>query len=218
MGASGPPTQNLLSVPGATPLSISGKLPPPLRNPRTLVAVVAVLIALVFVIAALLGVFGGGATSPSGPPRSTTPPPSETSLGLDLELGVLYQGPGTRGTVASQGCTSGDYCYSVEIAASYDNVTPADFLLSVWNLSAQENLSTTVGFAILNASGVVFVSSPGPVESEWVAGAGNSNMLLTAGMRFVADMGSTNPNEGAWALDLTGVGAYAGAGTFSVGL
>jgi hypothetical protein len=141
------------------------------------------------------------------------------TLGLSVELGYLYQGTGSGGTIASQGCTSGDFCYSVYIAGSYDNVTPADFSMSVWNMSnSGATFDGTVGFSILNASGAVIVYSLGSVENQWTSGVGDSDTLLTAGMSFTVDMGTVNPSGGSWALALTGEGDYASAGTFAVGL
>lgn len=141
------------------------------------------------------------------------------TLGLSVELGSLYQGVGAGGTIASQGCTSGDYCYSVFIAGSYANVTPANFSESVWNMSdAGTTYDGTVGFAILDATGGVIVYSLGPVESQWTSGVGTSDTLLTAGMSFTVDMGTADPGAGSWALALTGEGDYFSAGTFAVGL
>ena len=141
------------------------------------------------------------------------------TLGLSVGLGQLYQGSGTGGTIASQGCTSGDYCYSVDIAGSYDNVTPANFSMSVWNMSNEApTFNGTVGFSILSASGAVIVYSLGPVENQWTSRVGNPDTLLTAGMSFTVDMGTANPSGGSWALAFTGEGAYVSAGTFAVGL
>ena len=141
------------------------------------------------------------------------------SLGLSVELGQLYQGTGTGGTIASQGCRTGDFCYSVFIAGSYDNVTPANFSMSVWNMSNEgSTFAGTVGFSILNRSGAVIVYSLGPVENQWTSGVGDPETLLTAGMSFTVDMGTANPSGGSWALALTGEGAYASAGTSAVGL
>ena len=141
----------------------------------------------------------------------SSPPPSE-GIGGALTVGpvTLFVGSGTGGTVTSQGCTSGDYCYSVPIEAA-TNVTPADFTLSVQNSSG--NLSVVpVGFAILTSAGGVIVSSNGPIESQWTNGVGTSATPLSAGMTITVDMGTQNPGTGHYSLLFTGEGPYVNSG------
>ena len=228
MGESGPSPLRDSTAVGTS--SASGGPPSPARDPKSFVLIGGILVAVIILVATFAGGFGGGSSSPSVAPHTpppsngtsngTTPPPgSQGSLGLNLELGHLYVGPGTGGTLSSQGCTSNDYCFLVPIVGSFNNVTPADFSMSVWNISDQAaTYMGTVGFAILNHSGGVVVSSAEPVESQWVNGVGSPATPLMAGMFFTVDMGTANPGEWQWALALTGEGAYSAAGTFSIGL
>jgi hypothetical protein len=153
-----------------------------------------------------------------GSARSSTcgSPERSYSLGLEVELGYLFAGPAKGGNISSKGCDGGDYCYAVPLVASIANITPANFSLLV------QNFSTTyfgvVGFAILNVNGSVLVYSIGWAENGWTSDMGTPQTLLTAGMTFVVDVGPTNPVTGSWGLFFTGLGAYAPAGTFGVGL
>jgi len=143
-------------------------------------------------------------------------PSRSYTLGLEVDLGALFAGPEKGGTIASKGCDSGDYCYSVLLVASTAGITPANFSMYV------QNFSTTylgvVGYAILNVNSTVLVYSIGPIEHAWTSGMGNPQIPLAAGMMFVVDVGPRNPVTGSWGLYFTGLGAYAPAGTFGVGL
>jgi len=153
-----------------------------------------------------------------GSARSSTcgSPEMSYSLGLEVEPGYLFAGPEKGGNISSKGCDGGDYCYAVPLVASIANITPANFSMLV------QNFSTTyfgvVGFAILNVNGSVLVYSIGWAENGWTSDMGTPQTLLTAGMTFVVDVGPTNPVTGSWGLFFTGLGAYAPAGTFGVGL
>ena len=153
----------------------------------------------------------GSATSTTcgSPGRSYT-------LGLEVELGHLFAGPEMGGTIPSKGCDNGDYCYAVPLVASTANITPANFSMLVQNFST--TYYGTVGFAILNVNGSVLVYSIGPTEDGWTSDMGTPQNLLTAGMTFVVDVGPTDPVTGSWGLSFTGLGAFAPAGTFGVGL
>jgi hypothetical protein len=153
-----------------------------------------------------------------GSAASTTcgSPGKSYTLGLEVELGSLFAGPEIGGTISSKGCNNGDYCYAVPLVASTANITPADFSMLVQNFST--TYLGTVGFAILNVNGSVLVYSIGPVEDGWTSGIGTPQTLLTAGMTFIVDVGPTDPVTGSWGLYFTGLGAYAPAGTFGVGL
>jgi hypothetical protein len=117
------------------------------------------------------------------------------------------QGPGTGGTVESQGCTSGDACYSLPIEATADNVTAGDFTLSVMNQSF-EIYGGVIGYAILSSTGQVIVWSTGSVENAWSSGIGSSTTLLSAGMVLMVDIGSQIPT-GSYSLEMTGLGPFA---------
>ena len=132
------------------------------------------------------------------------------AIGSALALGAasLFVGSGIGGTVASQGCTSGDYCYSVPIEVA-TNVTPADFSLLVENLSNGSDSSVPVGYAILNITGAVVVYSTGPSETAWTSGVGSSSTFLTPGMTITVDMGTQNPTLESFGLQFTGQGPYA---------
>jgi hypothetical protein len=143
-------------------------------------------------------------------------PGKSYTLGLEVELGSLFAGPETGGTISSRGCDNGDYCYSVPLVASTANITPANFSMLVQNFST--TYLGTVGFAILNVNGSVLVYSIGPIEDGWTSDVGTPQTLLSAGMTFIVDVGPTDPVTGSWGLYFTGLGAYAPAGTFGVGL
>ena len=158
-----------------------------------------------------------GAVVPGSASNTTCgSPPRSYTLGLEVELGHLFAGPERGGTISSKGCDNGDYCYAVPIDASIANITPANFSMVVQNYST--TYLGTAGFAILNFNGSVLVYSLGPIEDGWTSDVGTPQTLLTAGMTFVADVGPTDPVTGSWGLSFTGLGAYAPAGTFSVGL
>ncbi len=153
-----------------------------------------------------------GAVVPTSPTNSTcgvSPPPTQ-GIGNALMLGAptLYVGGGSGGTVASQGCTSGDYCYSVPIMTATLNVTPSDFALSVTNFSNGQTIPTPVGFAILNGTGAVIVYSTGPTESEWTPGVGSSTTPLAAGMTITVDIGTMVLPSGNYGLTFTGQGPF----------
>ena len=101
---------------------------------------------------------GSAGTSACGESTSTTP------LGEALSLGFssLFQGPGSGGTVASQGCASGDMCYEMPIESVADNVTPGDFEVAIE--SPNDSVLPWVGFAITNAQGEVVVYAMGSEE------------------------------------------------------
>jgi hypothetical protein len=147
-------------------------------------------------------------TATNGTCGSTSQPPG---IGGALRFGspTLFVGTGSGGTVASQGCTSGDYCFTVPIDMAASNVTPADFSVSVTNFSSGATYPGTVGFAILTAGGSVLVFSTGSVETSWTAGVGSSDSALLAGMSLTVDMGTQDPSAGSWGLTLMGQGPFA---------
>ena len=153
-----------------------------------------------------------GAVVSSSPTNSTCgPSPVSQGIGGALSFGSpsLFVGTGSGGTVASQGCTSGDYCFTVPIETATSNVTPADFSVSVTNFSSGATYLGTVGFAILTVGGSVLVSCTGSVEYSWTAGVGTSDSLLSAGMSLTVDMGTQDPSTGNWGLTLMGQGPFA---------
>jgi hypothetical protein len=156
-----------------------------------------------------------GNVVPGSATNGTCGGPPPLSIGSALQLGfvTLTVGSGTGGTLASQGCTSGDYCYSLSVTSASDNVTPADFEMEVMgNNGPNETEFPAVGFAILNAAGQVVVYAPGPVENGWTSGVGNPSTLLTNTSTFSIDMGAQNPSGGGYFLALTGTGPFAGSG------
>jgi hypothetical protein len=142
---------------------------------------------------------------------SSLPPPSTGIAGaISFGSAGLEVGPGSGGTIASQGCNSGDYCYTLPITSASENITPADFELSVENFSDGTPITTTVGFAIVNPEGTVLVYSVGAEETQWTSSAaGNSQTLLTAGMVIYVDIGSSHPTSDNYGLLLTGEGPFA---------
>jgi hypothetical protein len=141
---------------------------------------------------------------------SSIPPPT-SGIGGAISLGIpnLEIGPGSGGTIASQGCNSGDYCYTLPIDAASENITPADFEMSVQNFSNGTPIMTAAGFAIVNAAGTVLVYSVGAVETQWTPAAGNSQTLLTAGMVIDVDLGLSYSPSDNWGVVLTGEGPFA---------
>jgi hypothetical protein len=146
------------------------------------------------------------------------PPPLAIGSALQLGFATLTLGAGTGGTLASQGCTSGDYCYSLPITNVSDNVTPGDFEMEVLGHNGpNETEFPAVGFAILNAAGQVVVYESGPFEHRWTSGVGNPSTLLTRSMTVTVDMGTANPAGGNYFLAVTGTGPFVGSG-LGVGL
>jgi hypothetical protein len=146
---------------------------------------------------------GSVQTGACGGSTSTTP------IGQALTLGfpTLVQGSGSGGTVASQGCASGDMCYELSIEAAADNVTPGDFDVAIE--SSTDSLYPSVGFAITNAQGEVVVYAMGSEETSWTSAFGTSDTLLTSQMTIVADVGTTPPTGTGWTLELIGTGPFA---------
>ena len=140
------------------------------------------------------------------------PPAPGIGQALQLSPPALSVGMGSAGTLASQGCTSGDYCFSFPIIVATDNVTPGDFQLELFR-QADENLTAfpVVGFAILSTVGQVVVYATGTLETAWTDGVGNSSTLLGAGMTLIVDMGTSNPSTGSWSLAFTGTGPFQGS-------
>ena len=121
----------------------------------------------------------------------------------------LIVGPGTGGTIFSQGCNSGDYCYVEPIVSVSQNLTPADFELAVQNFSNGSTITTIAGFAIVNAAGTVLVYSTGDLETQWSPEAASPQSLLVAGMSIYVDTGPTHPTANNLGLVLTGEGPFA---------
>jgi hypothetical protein len=152
---------------------------------------------------------GSAFTGTCGP--VSTPPPIGTNLAFGAaSLGV---GPGTGGTLASQGCTSGDYCYTVPIAGVTNGVTPSDFDLEVIQPNDQV-LSSVVGFAIVEPSSQVLVYSTGPFAVSWLSDAGTTLSPLTSGMTIMVDVGTANPAGTGLELEAIATGTtYSGTET-----
>jgi hypothetical protein len=134
--------------------------------------------------------------------------PPIVPIGSALALGppTVTVGAGTGGTVASQGCTTGDYCYSVPIVAASGNVTPGDFTLQV--KGAGGSGYPAVGYAILSVAAQVVVYSTGAIEVAWSAGVGSASTPLSATMVMIVDMGTTDPTGQGYYLTLTGTGPF----------
>lgn len=142
---------------------------------------------------------------------SVAPPPEGIGGAITLGPPSLTVGPGTGATIESQGCNSGDNCFVVPIVFASENVTPADFELSVENYSSETTLESTEGFAIVNATGTVLVYSTGFIETQWTPAAGNAQTLLAAGMSIEVDVGPVLPSS-SLGLELIGEGPFANSG------
>lgn len=149
-------------------------------------------------------------SSTTGACGGSSTPPEGIGSALGFGIPTLERGP-PGGTLGSQGCTSGDYCYSLEIIAASDGVTPGDFDVEVLS-SSNNTLFPAVGYAITSVAGQVLVVENGSVEDQWSPVAGSSTTLLTAGMTLVVDMGRANPSAGQFLLELTGTGPFANSG------
>jgi hypothetical protein len=139
----------------------------------------------------------------------TSPPPSIFSA-LSPGLPQLIRGPGTGGTIASQGCASGDYCYELPVGNATGEVTPADFELSVSNQSGPS--SVPVGYAVLNPQGQVIVYSLGAKESTWTPDAGSASTPIYPGSSIWVDMGTVDPYGQNYYLNIQGEGPYMDSG------
>jgi len=137
----------------------------------------------------------------------SAPPPSIFSA-LSLQNPELVVGTGTGGTIPSQGCTSGDYCYELIVGNATSMVEPQDFSLSVDNSTGEPSTIPT-GFAILSPAGQVIVYSLGDAEMSWADGVGNATTPLEWGSMIWIDMGTTNPAGQDYFLQVQGQGPYA---------
>jgi hypothetical protein len=139
-------------------------------------------------------------------------------IGTVLSLGPVSesQGAGTTGTIASQGCASGDYCYVVAIAGVSGAVTPQDLQLSVDDSSGATSAAPQ-GYAILGPGGAVLVYSTGPQETLWSDGTGSPTSSLTALDTVMVDMGTSDPVGLGYFLLVHGAGPY-GDSTESISL
>jgi hypothetical protein len=143
--------------------------------------------------------------------------PTTEPIGTSLGFGppTLTLGPGTGGTLASQGCVSGDYCYQVPIVASANNITPGDLDLEVINRTTQAQVPV-VGYAVTDLTGAVVVYSVGSLETSWTDGAGSAVTILEAGFQVEVDFGPTHPSPANLSLVANGKGPF--SGSIEVGL
>lgn len=123
----------------------------------------------------------------------------------------LVVGTGTGGTLASQGCVSGDYCYTIPIRQAVLNVTPNDMVLWVQNATGVPSLLPQ-GYAFLDSRGGVLVYSVGAIESTWTSASGTGTTLLAAGDALDIDMGPSNPFGLGYQLNIQGEGPFANSG------
>jgi hypothetical protein len=146
---------------------------------------------------------GTGSINACGGPTYTD------TVGAALKLGspTSAVGAGTGGTIASQGCTSGDYCVQIPITSTSENITFANFTMNVTG-GPHGSGFPVAGFAITNGSGAVIVYSLGASETQWSAGVGNSETLLTSNMTMWVDTGTTNIFGEGYVLTIVGTGAF----------
>jgi hypothetical protein len=146
---------------------------------------------------------GSGSTIACGGPTYTD------TVGAALKLGspTPIVGAGTGGTVASQGCTSGDYCAKIPITSTSENITPANFTMNVTG-GPHGSEFPVVGFAITNGSGAVIAYSMGASETQWSAGVGSPETLLTNNMTMWVDTGTVNIFAQGYVLNIVGTGAF----------
>ncbi len=166
--------------------------------------------------------FYGVVNATTGSVVSAVPTSSECELSVPSGIGSVFAlgvptvvtGAGSGGTVASQGCASGDYCYEIPVETAEDNVSGGDMSLSVENGShPPPNLSSTpLGYAFTDPSGRVIVYALGSVETSWTDGTGDANTPLTAGDTLWIDMGTSDPTGHGYELTIQGEGPYANSG------
>jgi len=143
---------------------------------------------------------------------STTPP---LGIGNALGFGIPVSQRGATGaTLEGQGCTSGDYCYSLPVVLATDNVTPSDLeeALLELNGSGFGTPYAAVGYAIVNSEGQVVVYSEGSVELNWSNGVGTAETPISTQMTFWVDTGTAPPPSSGLDFYLTGVGPFSGSG------
>lgn len=137
-----------------------------------------------------------------------TPPPAAEVFPFMPGCVLLVQGSGPGGTIAGQGCQSGDYCYSLTVAQPYENDTPSDFDLGVTEGNGT-TVGTVAGYAVLDPSGAVLVYSNGPRETSWTAAAGSPATPLVNGDSLWVAMGPSYPAGISYTLNAQGLGPFA---------
>jgi len=140
-------------------------------------------------------------------------PPSQ-GIGSVLTFGAptLHVGGGTGATLASDGCTTGDYCYSLPVVNASGNVTPSEFDLEVMVQNATGDTPyPSVGFALLDPSGQVLLYSYGPSETSWIAGVGSASQPIPVGSELSIDVGPQSPPSVNIFVAITGTGPYSGS-------
>lgn len=161
------------------------------------------------------GVLNATTTTVNCQSSGTVPPPNPPPALFDVfglsGAGVVL-GPGNGGTIASQGCTSRDYCYELTVTFAEQNVSPSDMAISVVNGSSALPSPVPRGYAFLDPSGRVLVYSLGSSASSWTNGTANETTPLTAGDRLMIDMGSVQPAGLGYVLELQGEGPYSTSG------
>jgi hypothetical protein len=143
--------------------------------------------------------------------QNLSAPPPSIFAALSLGNPQLVQGAGTGGTIANQGCNSGDYCYKLTVGNATGGVEPQDFALSVDNASGAPT-SVPVGYAVLNPQGQVLVYSLGARETTWTPDVGNATTPLALGSTIWVDMGTTDPIGQNYFLAIQGQGPYVNSG------
>lgn len=143
-------------------------------------------------------------------PSNTSFPPGIYDA-VNFGSPMVVVGQGTGGTLASQGCASGDYCYSLSVTSAQLNVTPNDMSLWLVNGTGVPSLVPR-GYAFLDPQGNVLVYSIGPIESAWTSAGGTGTTLLAAGDTLEVDMGPPNPAGMGLMIEIQGEGPFAGSG------
>lgn len=149
-----------------------------------------------------------------GPGR--VPPPNPGVFPFMPGIIQLVRENRTGATLATQGCTRGDYCYELPMDRTYENDTPADFELRVTNSTGAPD-PAVVGYAILDPHGTVLVYSIGSEETTWTPASGAPTTPLETGDALWVDMGSSDPSGLGYSLYAQGLGAF-GSSTTEFGL
>jgi hypothetical protein len=162
-----------------------------------------------------------GAVMPGGTYNGTCGGPPPIGIALGLGTPSLSQGS-NGGTLATQGCTAYDYCYSVPIVRLSLNVTPADISIGVFTgVNGGSGVNSVVGYAVIDSTGRVVVSSSGPDTGApplWSNGTGTPDTFLSTTMHISVDMGTVNPAGLGYALVVSGWAPFNNSPYYAISL
>jgi hypothetical protein len=152
-----------------------------------------------------------GAVSPNSPLNETCGSLPPIALALGLGTATLSR-ESHNGTLATQGCTTDDYCYTIPITMASMNVTPGHISIGVFTgVNGGEGVNSVAGYAVLDSTGQVVVYSRGDdtgAPPVWSNGTGTPETLLTTNMQLNVDMGTEDTAGFGYALVISGWGPF----------